>query len=359
MNCQDFKQNIFDYCDGEVSPDLPSAMDEHLNECEDCRSFYHLTLIENEVLCDTGDIPLLSEAFTARVMGSLASVDRYTSKPEPLVMSKSSSTRFKRISLYSGLSVAAAVIALCLYIPNLKDTGNNINVADNSYMQQRSEPQSNAIKNNDYGVQILYDDAMKISQVTPPLNTGSGAQGNLPPSTIGDVSKSIPDQKELAITPSILSAPDSSEAIKRSTTLETGRSKRNESQVYDTSILDFSPQNIPVRFKLTKSDNTAEQETIYNYVSQDGKESFQLKVTPYQEKIIATMPISNIAVTNSPSALTRDVQVGNHKFTLTVSGNIPTEELTQLTNNIQLVLPTENEFNTAIPAEIDTNGNEQ
>ncbi|MDD3365294.1 MAG: zf-HC2 domain-containing protein [Syntrophomonas sp.] len=339
MNCQDINQHMYDYCDGLVSPDLQSSMAEHLSKCESCRNNYQLTLIENETLCDAGDIPLLSEAFTARVMSSLVSADSFSSRPQPLVMSKNSSPYFKRISWYSSLAIVAAIITLCLYIPNLKDTGNKINVANNSFKQQQLELQSNAVKNNDYGTQITNEDTIKLSQVNPSPNADSVDQSKLPPSTLGSGSKSVPVHEDLTLAPSVLSAPVSTEAMKRSTNLEVGRSNRNESQVSDSAILAFSPQNIPDRFKLTKSNNTAENEAVYNYVSQDGKDNFQLKVTAYREKAMAIGPTSNITLQDSLPSLTKDIQVGDQKITLTVSGNIPTEELTRLVNTIQLADP--------------------
>ncbi len=337
MNCQDINQNLYDYCDGLLSPDLQSTITEHLNECESCRKNYQLTLIENEALSDAGDIPLLSEAFTARVMSSLATVDGFSSKPQPLVMSKNSSPNFKRISWYSSLAIIAAVIALCLYIPNLKDTGNKVNIADNSFQQQPVEIQSKLGNGNVNETQAKKEDPIKLSQVNPTLNAaGSVAQSKLPPSTLESESTSVPVNKAKTIAPSVLSEPVSPEAMKRSTNLEVGRSSRIENQLSDAPILSFIPQNVPTRFKLTKSDNTANNEAIYNYVSQDGKENFQLKVAPYHEKMMAIMTTSNIATQDGPPSLTRDIKVGDQIITLTISGNIPTEELTQLANTIQI-----------------------
>ncbi|PKM76478.1 MAG: hypothetical protein CVU90_12475 [Firmicutes bacterium HGW-Firmicutes-15] len=340
MNCHDIKQNMYNYCDGLVSPDLRSTMAAHLNECESCRNNYQLTLIEKEALSDAGDIPLLSEAFTARIMGSLISADSVSSMPQPLVMSKSSSPYFKRTSWYSGLAVIAAVIALCLYLPNLKNISNNINVADNSSKQQQLELQSNAVKNNDYGTLAKDEDTIKLSQVSPPQNAGSG-QSKLPSITLESESRSVQVDKDLTYSPSVLSTPFSSEAMKRSTSLDVGRSIRIESQVNETAqvtntaALSFSPQNIPTRFKLMKLDTASENEAVYNYASQDGKENFQLHVAPYHEKMMAIGPTSNITFQDSPPSLTRDIQVGDQKITLTVSGNIPTEELIRLVNTIQ------------------------
>ena len=323
MNCQDINQNIYDYCDAVVAPDLHSTMAEHINECESCRNNYMLTLIENEVLRDTGDIPLLAPAFTARVISSIVYADGINSMAQTLVISKSSSPYFKRTLGYSGLAIVAAVIALCLYLPNLKNMGNNINVADNSIKQAQLELQSKVGNSNDYGTQAKNDDTIKLSQVSPP-------------GTLKSKSNSVPIYKDMTVPPSVLSASESPVAMKRSTNPEIGISNCIESAVSDTATLAYSPQNIPARFKLVKLDNTAEKETVYNYVSQDGKENLQLKVAPYREKMLAIGPTSNITTQDSPPSLTRDIQVGDQKITLTISGNIPTEELTQLANTIKL-----------------------
>jgi hypothetical protein len=320
-------------------------MDQHINKCASCRSNYQLTLLENEALRDVGDIPLLSEAFTTRVMSSIAAADSKKTIPQPLVMSKGSSLNLKPTSWYTRLAIAAAVITLCLYIPNYNQSGNNLNVADNSSKQPHLELQSNTINVKDAGTQALNKDRLKVSAVDPSLNTGSIDTSQVSPNTFNSQPKAVPVNNDVNLAPSVLSAPVAPEQMQRSTNPEAGRSTRTESQINDTLSLSFSPQNIPTRFQLTQLENNSEKESIYNYVSQDGTENFQLKVAPYREKMTAIMTTSNITIKDGPPSLTRDIQVGEHIITLTISGNIPTEELTQLVNTIELKDDTINPIN--------------
>jgi hypothetical protein len=343
MNCQDIEQNIYGYCDDSLSPDIQSTMAKHINKCASCQNNYQLTLLENEALRDTVDIPLLSEAFTTRVMGSIVAADSIKSIPQPLVMSKGSSLNFKRTTWYTRLAIVAAVITLCLYIPDFNESG--IYVADNSFKQPQLELQSNPINNKDAKTQALNEDNLKMRAVGPPLNTGSIDTSQVSPNTFNSQPKSVPVNNDVNLAPSVLSGPFSPELMQRSTNPEAGRSIRTEIQINDTSSLSFSPQNVPTRFQLTQLENNAEKEAIYNYVSQDGTENFQLKVALYREKMTAIMTTSNITIKDSPPSLTRDIQVGEHIITLTISGNIPTEGLTQLVNTIELKDDTINSIN--------------
>lgn len=337
MNCQDINQNIFDYCDGLISPDLQSLIADHLNKCESCRKNYQLTILENEALSDTKDIPPLSAAFTALVINSIASANIVDPQPpQYLVMSKRSSPGFKKSSWYKGLAMLAAVITLCLYLPNYKQPVNNsINtVADNANKQEQIV--NKPIDINLKGTTALdkNDNTFKISQVDP-KPAAIMNQKELSIRILEDGSKSASVTKNTPADSPVLSAPESTEIPNRTTAIGVGRSIRGETQVSDAPIQSFSLQNVPTRFKLKTLDNTIAQEPVYNYVSIDGKETFQLRVTPSNLKIMATKAISNTAYQDS-NPLTKDIEVAGQVMTLTISGNIPTEELTQMINTIEL-----------------------
>ena len=68
MKCQLFDRYLFDYCDDDLSPVLREKIDKHLQECTNCSNKVKLTVLENEVLRDNSDLPLLAGDFTNRVM---------------------------------------------------------------------------------------------------------------------------------------------------------------------------------------------------------------------------------------------------------------------------------------------------
>lgn len=78
MNCQQINHYLLDYSEGNVSPPLRDAIEEHLSQCEYCRNNYKLTLIENEILREKIDIPELSENFTSRVIQAIVPSHAYS-----------------------------------------------------------------------------------------------------------------------------------------------------------------------------------------------------------------------------------------------------------------------------------------
>ncbi|MDD4802326.1 MAG: zf-HC2 domain-containing protein [Syntrophomonas sp.] len=365
MNCQDIKDNIYAYCDGALPSDLQLKLAEHLNECESCRSNYDLTMIENEVLIDTQDIPPLSEAFTARVINTLAAVDIITANPQPIVMVKNTTPGFNKRFWIRGLAVVAAVITLFLYIPDSKDTGNNIQVADNALLQpqKQHEIKPEPVVENEPLLQDKKELPIKLSQATPPRSTGlenqnvttysnmniSGAKTPFQENTkiVSDSarnSESTPFsaadsgamQKESDPAPAILSEPAIPGGMKRSVSLNIGRAIRAENQADNNPYMSLIPQNIPSHFILDRVDSAPNSDTVFNYKSQDGRESFQLQVASCPEKVIATKSVSNSTSLDNCSAINRDLQIGEQNFILTISGNLSTEKLSQLINAIEI-----------------------
>lgn len=109
MNCQQIRRHLFRYGDGSLSPETEAEMQKHLQVCPSCKNYYHLTQIENEVLSQKDDIPLLANDFTSKLMASIqtSSIDQ---------KEKSSFARsFLNLRYSAILAASAAVIALCIY----------------------------------------------------------------------------------------------------------------------------------------------------------------------------------------------------------------------------------------------------
>lgn len=126
MNCQLFERYVFDYCDDNLSPDLKAKMDKHRQECPRCNNQVKLTYLENQVLRDTSDLPVLADDFTSRVMQQVTGADqatlhlRWTRKPF--------SSKVKKYAW----TAAAVGLVLCLAIlaPNVIQNDKITQVAD-------------------------------------------------------------------------------------------------------------------------------------------------------------------------------------------------------------------------------------
>jgi len=337
MNCQEFNDNIYDYCDGSLSPALQSQITGHIGECQVCRNNYHLTMLENEVLSDVSDIPALPIHFTAQLMEALPSNQGLKPMAPLLIMNKNVSRRAKGTAWLSSLIAMAAVIALCIYWPNLTSMFNQTNVAGN-YDNLKQPATLGEIPNPGYG---------NPSQSSTPVSDSKASKQELPETstapladqqskTNADVNKPVQIAKSEinAVPPVQSSVPTGSEVMKRSTTNEVDRSIRFDSQSADLDLQSLVPQNIPARLKLIPEGNHGEKEIVFNYASQDGKETLQLKLVPYAEIVTATGPMSNVFAMDSIPSVSRDIQVGNKKITVSFSGNMPAAELSKLADTI-------------------------
>lgn len=127
MKCQLFDKYLFDYCDNDLSPALREKIDKHLQECSSCSNQVKLTVLENEVLRDNSDLPVLAGDFTNRVMHQITKSEqaasmghKWTAGPGAMKASK-----FALAAAAVGLVVLVAVLA-----PHIMPFQDNAQVAD-------------------------------------------------------------------------------------------------------------------------------------------------------------------------------------------------------------------------------------
>ena len=73
MKCNQVDDLLFSYCDRQEIPlRIRQELEEHLNECPECRRKADFTAREREALVYDGDIPEMSPDFTRRVMTAIA-----------------------------------------------------------------------------------------------------------------------------------------------------------------------------------------------------------------------------------------------------------------------------------------------
>lgn len=127
MKCQLFDKYLFDYCDDDLSPVLREKIDKHLQECSNCRNQVKLTVLENEVLRDNSDLPILAGDFANRVMQQITISEqaasmghKWTARPGAMKAS-----RFAMAAAAVGLVVLVAVLA-----PHIIPLQDNTQVAD-------------------------------------------------------------------------------------------------------------------------------------------------------------------------------------------------------------------------------------
>ncbi len=260
MNCQQIDEYLFAYCDEKLSPELRSLIDEHLDGCEICQNMVRITRMENQILTDAADIPLLSEDFSGQVMRSIFD--------QPSTPAGASSAgllaRLSRYRLYIGGTAAAAVILLALYLPGFITLDMNLessNMADRSVPAGESTadqttqiplPGAKALENSDHSsASNTQDEFSAVDKLLTADNTGEDRQKMAPEIDGNDsYTSSTVKQNDQYYT---LTLPEGSEIIDQDL---------NESEL---DLLSMHPNNLPAEYKMEKIINTSCNVITYVY----------------------------------------------------------------------------------------------
>lgn len=339
MNCQLCNQHMYSYFDGEISDQIKQEIDRHIAQCSSCRFQYDLTRQENLILLDSSDIPALSLDFNQRVLKAVAE------GPSPLedllAVTKPEPVRRFRLPLYTTAAVAVVLLALCIYVPGI--------------MHDRQE-------------RI----ASKSDQtVTQPKIIAKIPAGNMTAGTLGaagsvnelkDEHLEIMNDKSTSKITLSLPATHNKEAYGNSSSnndldggtiqwagQDVGRCDRKFASLAAPTSPNWSLQNIPAQYQLLNMTKPNEHQAEYNYQTPDGNENLTVKIiaVPVQnsEVIVGAVGMSNseppqglFAVSPKAAAsVSREIQVGNEKIKLILSGNnLTTEELTNIASNIEI-----------------------
>lgn len=333
MDCQELNNQIFDYCDDSVSPQAYLKISKHLKECDSCQQVYQWTRLENEVLRDTSDIPDLPADFTPRIMAAIGQLNRGA----PPVRN--------RKFMYGGLLAAAAVIALCLYVPQFFSGYNYANVADRSGNQGDTPEAPYTVALQETGSTENKTAVSGTGEATPTAATPSPlATDNVSTETTLD-SASSPAVLGLQSTPSVVSPapvkqPDivSILADKSPDSADRTLAAPNPTAVNSTASEALepvpTPLNIPLDLQLQQVDISTSSKTVYDYTSSDGQTKVQIIVEPFIEPSAQNQTLSNTRSTGV-NALSRWILIGDQMKTVTYTGNLSVDKLNELANTVQ------------------------
>lgn len=285
MNCQQIDEYMFAYCDGKLSPELCSVIDEHLNTCELCRNKVQLAGMETQILADAPDIPLLSEDFTRRVMGSM--LDRSST---PAGTSPSGLfNMLGRFGYYMGGTAIAAVILLALYLPGFLSLENDLKstqIADRSIPAKESAldqtagnvPMKEQIKYNEYETNT---DSGSIAQ----SKSYAGDLSNAPTSA-SDITDEVTKSGQ---SPQLGSTEDHDYATtSRDNQLYTMKQPEDSHVDSDSNdmnkgpseldLLSLHPQNLPAEYKIDRIISTTYNAITYVYTNTITNHSLEITV---------------------------------------------------------------------------------
>lgn len=336
MDCQELNNHIFDFCDDSTSPQMYLKISKHLKDCPHCRAVYQLTRLENDVLRDTSDIPALPDDFTSRVIGSVPSLHR-----GPALL--------RNHKLWYGGLAAVAVVALFLYGPQFFRNQSAVELADNTGVRGNGtvapsvvttpgdSTSAQNIAKDEAGTYQFNDEPKKdiaalnsvsadVSSAPSVLSTReSPTSVTSPGEGLATRMLSVPDA---ASTPSPTVPPDTVTAVP-----SLPGDGNNPAVVIENFEPMITPLNVPAGLKLTQVDISASDRTIYDYTSSDGLAQVKITVEPYVEPTAKIQAIDS-SKAEGINSLARWVLIGDKMVTVTYSGNIPLDELTNLANSL-------------------------
>lgn len=143
MNCQQVDKCLYDYCDHILTPEQQILFEQHLSSCHSCRQLVDQALLETSILREEWDNPPLPADFTSRVM------ERIAAKPIPqagVITQDAVNVKRPWLRWFMSVTAAAAVLLMVLYAPGMIKNEKIINVADQEKFA--SEPAGDKVKVN-------------------------------------------------------------------------------------------------------------------------------------------------------------------------------------------------------------------
>ena len=340
MNCQHYREVMFDYFEGGLSSAEQDDIKLHLLDCEYCRRQFELTEQEDHILRDTSNIPEMSETFNNNVMNSIKTG---AGSSQVLVMERKS--RFRWLPAFSKATVAAVLLLSCLYVPGILPHLQDKKGPDQAALMENSQTSSSPTL-----PQGNYKDQTEAKQFAV-LDTGAGTTPASP--------RQIPqDEKQDEIKPEAMmskSLPDNIPA--ENATQGNGSTDQGETSRSLPSSLRYagintdkpSLYNIPSGFVLKETNHISENQVVYNFEDVSVQKSFMVNVSPTdpvaeisaveeqtmikakEPKIIA---LDNIAALQNTS--NRVVEYNGETYQITVTGSMSQEELDRIAEDLSL-----------------------
>lgn len=362
MNCRQVDKYLYDYCDNILNPEQRAQIEQHLEQCPDCRKLSDEALLESSILHEEWPIPALSDDFTARVMNRISSTAIPTS-PVVIIPGLKNQSKWPRRLIY--LSAMAAVLLMALYIPGMLKNQDFIHMAD----QEQNSPR--VVNERIIAGQSLSDQ----NYLKLPAGLNWEEKINEARTKKAQEETSPPDTSKTNTIPEVQTVTASHDAIKQSQDVNI-----QAADVYATpQLIPVQPVNLPASYVLLNKVDTAGAST-YTFGTLESKELIiniaqlplrQSGISSYSRGYIretaapettekkelkldkqvadqsveeqsaggiSSMDEAKAAVADVPATNTMsyELEFNNQKFLLTISANLSPEELSILSRDLQL-----------------------
>lgn len=354
MNCQHYRNIMFDYFETELSSKERDDINQHLQACEFCRRQYELTRLENQILQDTGDIPEIDDAFNHKVMNMIkagaVNNQEISARKKP---------RYRWLPAYSKAAAAAVLLLACLSVPAILPQFQDNGVLEQAGLVEKSDPLTagDVTGNNTKSLMKEMDGERNLAQLNDSANLEVPLVLKNDPVVNNTPSSALPQSEADGVR--LQSIP-----VGGKTEMQTyGQVDQSEtSRALKFGLRFVAPSadkpilyNTPSNFALKETKHVCENQVQYSYEDPDTQQNFMVNIAPVEPdagkaaaddqsalkaKEPKTIEMENLASFQNQSK--RIIEHNGLKYQIIITSSMEKEELDRITEAISLT-PLSNE----------------
>lgn len=365
MNCQHYRDIMFDYFEAELSSTEREDINLHLQNCEYCRRQYELTRLENQVLHDTYDIPEIDDAFNLKVMSMIKAGAGHQQKPSAF-----KKKRFRWLPIYSKATIAAVLLVACFSVPAILPELPGQGGPQKAALLENSAPATNGIvsKENSGGKDISLGNSKEMADKNYSAQYNDNAEidvrdGNNDSQVINTPSPTAFSQPETDFA-GLRSMPAPAEYKTAMPTYgqvdqaESSRALKSDTRIVTPNVALPNLNRIPGDYVLQATKFLNEKQVQYSYADPNRDKNFLLNLA-LVEPVADIVAVAGLAEAEDQGALMtkepktiemenlasfqnqtrRIVEHNGLKYQIILTGTMDKEELDRLADEITLVTP--------------------
>lgn len=324
MNCQQADEHIYAFCDNTLASLLRTDLEKHLKECDLCQKKVNLTFMENEILKNPEKVPVLPEEFTKRVMKKIQDSGSTTASRSNENIGSNRNFTAKLLNTRLTPLLISAALLLALVAPGLIDLGGHLFRANNSISEDNNSISIKEGKEND---RIKHLAGGTDKDTNNEMNIYNGENRNVKKYEKNEeksASLDLPPSKQVSPAPS-------------------------------SGVFYLQPYNLPGSYRLAAIISDVEDNLTFVYKKAETGEEISLRISPQskdksevgtaektaeekslrREAVIAGAGESTVPAPEDASSISWNINYNNDNYSVTLSGNLPSDELAQIAASIK------------------------
>lgn len=276
MNCQQIDRYIFDFCEQNLSPELEIQIQEHIEQCPICRNKIELTRLENEVLSESINSPVLDDNFTSDVLNLIKSDSTMVLPQKRQYVSEQAKSlrKFKIPQAFSVPAMVAIIVICALLIPGLNDIHSNIKLADGT----KNVEKSNLDTKSDSG--ILVDSESSTRKLKKDLELGAGNSYQQQQSSIAAENRENNSRADEQISSISQAAEDGEQTPLNEKSIKNFETDEAVESISENNPICVYPINLPADYQLLQIISSTDDELTYIFLDTTSKEELVINISP-------------------------------------------------------------------------------